>query len=639
MALSTALLRSSAGARSTLCRRCLQLRLAGSTSQQIRSIATKVVYKRQLAEEEWAARAARIDAGEVQNLWDMFKERGFVKDLAGTDEQIGTLMKKKRIGAYVGIDPTAPSLHVGHLLPLMALYWMYMHGYRAHSLIGGATVRVGDPTGRLKDRDNMTRANVTTNITKIHYQLSRIWRNVDHLAARLGHKKDWAWSRALLNNSTWLQSTSFMEVVQRLFSGMRMGPLLSRDNVKRRLEGDGMPLDEFIYPLLQAWDWWHMFKSPRPVHMQIGGSDQYGNIVTGIEAIKHLRDTEPNPAMRIPNDLLNTPSAGNAVWLDPFMTSSFDLYGYFMRRPDADVEKLLRLLTFLPMDAIKSTMERQAQDPSKRVAHHTLAYEVVALVHSAELAQQTQMEHRQRYGKKSGEQVQMSEFPSSGPASPERAVAFKPDITLPEHLIKQKSMGKILYAAGLASSSSEGHKLTTTGGAYIGGRAHGGRDVAPRVGDLTFVPVKTWFPADNHKFLIDDELMILRRGKHFVRIIKVVSEEEWKSSGQSYPGEPGKGRVRQLRGLIEQGTPEGEKPIKIRSKEMADFVLDMQQLERTNGPETPGEVIFPKYPPPQTRKPTYQNDEVKTAMLERAWEEAKEKEEEAKTKGKGDSWW
>ncbi|KAK7986933.1 tyrosyl-tRNA synthetase [Apiospora saccharicola] len=658
MALSISLLRSSAGARSTLCRRCLNPRLAGSTSQQIRSISMRVQEKRKAADEAWAARAAQIDAGEVKNLWDIFKERGFVKDLAGTDEQIAALMKKKRIGAYVGIDPTAPSLHVGHLLPLMALFWMYMHGYGANSLIGGATVRVGDPTGRLQDRDEMTSTNVTVNIAKIHYQLQRVWRNVDHLSTRFGHKKEWSSSRALLNNSTWFHSTSFMEVVQRLFSGMRMGPLLSRDNVKRRLEGDGMPLDEFIYPLLQAWDWWHMFSSPRQVLMQIGGSDQYGNIVTGIEAVKHLRDTEPDPVKRMPNDLLHTPvgftvplltdssgakfgkSAGNAVWLDPFMTSSFDLYGYFMRRPDADVEKLLRLLTFLPMDAIKSTMERQAADPGKRIAHHTLAYEIVSLVHSPQLAQETQEEHKSRYSKNSSggqqAQIELSEYPSEGPATSQRAVAFKHDIELPESLIKTKSIGRILYAAGLAASSTEGHKLTTHGGAYIGGAPEANKGmVAMHVGALTFVPVKTWFPEENHKFLIGGELMILRRGKHFVRIIKVVSDEEWKRSGQSYPGEAGTGRVRKLMDLMskqEVTGPEGEKTKKqlsISPRDAAEFVLNMQHLEKLEDPENPrDEVIFPHYSPPSS---DYTEAEAKAAALQRAWTDLKIQEQQERS--------
>ncbi|KAK8103376.1 tRNA synthetase class I [Apiospora kogelbergensis] len=642
MAPSIAFLRGSAAARSTLCHRCSKLRLNGSNSQQTRSVSLRYEAKQRMAAEEWAARAARIDAGQEQNLWDAFKERGFVKDIAGTDAQISNLMKHKRIGAYVGIDPTAPSLHVGHLLPLMALFWMYLHGYGANSMIGGATVRVGDPTDRLKDRDDLTGADLTLNITKIHYQLRGLWRNVEHIGGRLGYQREWAWNRALLNNSTWFRNTPFMEVVQRLFSGMRMGSLLSRDTVKRRLDGEGMPLDEFIYPLMQAWDWWHMFSSPRQVMMQIGGSDQYGNIVTGIDAIKHLRDTEPDPAKRMPNDLMHTPvgftvplltdssgakfgkSAGNAVWLDPFMTSSFDLYGYFMRRPDADIENLLRLLTFLPMDAIRSTMERQAKDPSQRIAHHTLAFEIVSLAHSPKLAQEAYEEHRRRFSKSKGTQLEINEYPTGGPADIDKAITFKADIELPESLIKQKSIAKIIYAAGLASSGTEGHKLTTTGGAYIGGAPQGNASSGPmHIGELTFVPTKTWAAEENHKYLIDGQLMILRRGKHFVRIIKVVSDEEWKRSGKSYPGEAGSGRVRQLRKLLHQDTPAGEKPVSIGGKEGANFLNDMRNLEKLQDPETLDEVIFPDYPPPQKRRSAYQDDKAKTAAMKKAWSHGK----------------
>ena len=145
-------------------------------------------------------------------------------------------MKQYRIGAYVGIDPTANSLHVGHLLPLMALFWMYMHGFRAHTVVGGATAKIGDPTDRLESREEMNKVTLTTNITKVHYQLKRIWLNVDAQAARYGYKKTWAWQRGIFNNSMWYNNLPFVEVVQRLFKGMRLGPMLSRDTVKRKME-------------------------------------------------------------------------------------------------------------------------------------------------------------------------------------------------------------------------------------------------------------------------------------------------------------------------------------------------------------------------------------------------------------------
>lgn len=138
-------------------------------------------------------------------------------------------MRTKRIGAYVGIDPTAPSLHIGHLVPLMPLYWMYMHGYRAVTLVGGATATVGDPTGRLKTREKMEGAKAVENMAMIHYQLKKLWANVEVEARRRSFERDWAWKRHLVNNSAWWNKKPFLEVMQRLGQGMRIGPMLSRD--------------------------------------------------------------------------------------------------------------------------------------------------------------------------------------------------------------------------------------------------------------------------------------------------------------------------------------------------------------------------------------------------------------------------
>lgn len=512
----------------------------------------------------------------MPHLWDTLKDRGYVKDLAGTDNQIRELMRRKRIGAYVGIDPTAPSLHIGHLLPMMPLFWMYIHGYKAVSIIGGATARIGDPTDRLQSREPMKGGAMTMNITKMHYQLKRIWLNVESQAERFGYKKEpRIWSRALLNNSQWYNTLSVMEIVGRLFKGIRLGPMLSRETVKRRMEkGDGMGLDEFIYPLMQAWDWWHMFQK-LGVLMQIGGSDQYGNIVSGIDAIKYIRDNEPDPSQRIPDDLLHTPvgftvplltdssgakfgkSAGNAVWLDQFMTSTFHLYGYFMRRPDADVDNLLKLFTFLPLEEINKIVEKHNQDPSKRHAQHALAFEVVALIHGFKEATDVQSQHRGLFSK--GGDVESSALPTGQPWTANLASSFKIDIKLPESLILGKSISRILYAAGLADSVSDATRLTQHQGAYIGGAP--GQPSASNKGmsphELTFTPIKAWFTADTKNFLIEGKLLILRRGKHFIRVVQMVSDDEWEASGEMYPGEPGTGRVRLLQNALQRATRDG----------------------------------------------------------------------------------
>ncbi|KAI0384233.1 hypothetical protein F5Y04DRAFT_238720 [Hypomontagnella monticulosa] len=556
------------GAPSTLCRRCLLRSLAAKPPQK-RYVSSSFLQKQEEAKQMWEEKAELIKEGKEPHLWDTFKERGLVKDIAGTDEQIRELMRQKRIGVYVGIDPTAPSLHVGHLLPLMPLFWMYMNGYRAVSLVGGATAKIGDPTDRLQSRTPISNTDMTRNITMIHYQLKRIWRNIDNLAPRYGYaKQPRIWSRAVYNNSQWYSSVPFVEVVTRLFKGMRLGPMLSRETVKRKMEkGDGMSLDEFVYPLMQAWDWWFMF-SKWNVMMQIGGSDQYGNIVSGIDCIKYIRDHEPNLNQKLPDDLLHTPvgftvplltdssgakfgkSSGNAIWLDQFKTSTFDLYGYFMRRPDADIENLLKLFTFLPLEQINSVMEEHNKDPSKRHAQHTLALEVVALVYGLPEAEQVQARHKGLFSK--GGSAEVTSFPAGTPATANMAAAFQVDIKLPESLIMGKSISRILYAAGLADSVSDGNRLTQHQGAYIGGAP--GQASATNKGmsydNLTFTTVKNWFPQDTKNFLIDGKILLLRRGKHFIRVVEMVSDEEWAAKGMMYAGEPGTGRVRLLRDAL-----------------------------------------------------------------------------------------
>ncbi|KAI1157481.1 tRNA synthetase class I [Nemania serpens] len=615
-----------------LCRTCLLRCLAASRQQHRRPLHLSTLAKRRAAQEDWDRRAEKIKNGEEAHLWDLFKARGFVKDMAGTDDQIRELMRRSRIGVYVGIDPTAASLHLGHLLPLMPLFWMYMHGYRAVSVIGGATAKIGDPTGRLRTRDETSRADRTRFITKIHYQLKRMWQNVDTQAARYGYQKQWAWNRELLNNTSWHNSSSFAEVANRLLTRVRVGPMLSRETAKRKMsEGDGMSVAEFLYPMMQAWDWWKMFSGPKGVRMQIGGSDQYGNIVAGVDAVKLLRDSEPDPMVKLPDDLLHTPvgftvplltdaagnkfgkSAGNALWLDPFMTNSFDLYGYFMRRPDADVEKLLKLFTFLPLEQIDDIMAQHNQDPPKRHAHHTLAFEVLALVHGTPEAQATQDRHRQMFANPTGplpdaplSTGEVGSYPDRvTPASTTIAANFRPDIQLPASLILGQSIARVLHAAGLADSASDGHRLVAHQGAYVGGSpgrsARDNKEMSE--GDLTFQSVKSWFPEDTKNFLISGKLLILRRGKHFVRIVEMVSDEEWAASGKTYPGEAYRGR---LRLLLQQLTAAngGEDP-KFTSGELSRLAEQLARIEREgNTALEDADTSKPpsiKFPPKRTR--------------------------------------
>lgn len=384
-------------------------------------------------------------------------------------------------------------------------------------------------------------------------------------------------------------------------------------------KGDGMSLAEFIYPLMQGWDFWHLY-SKLGVQMQIGGSDQFGNIVTGIEAVKTIRSSEENPNMRLSETWKDDPigftvplltdsagakfgkSAGNAVWLDSFMTSAFDLYGYFARRSDGEVEKLLKLFTFLPTADIERLMVKHAQDPPQRIAQHTLAFEVLSLVHGADVAIREQQQHKFMYSKGSGTQfVGVTPEAVQDTSATYKAVEGRPttlnnapkmDMQLPEHLIYNQGIARILYAAGLASSVSEGHRIARASGAYVA--AAPGKDMRGLVpGNLDWTPVKLWYPQDVPKFLIDGRVLIIRKGKHNVRIIEVVSDKEWQDSGKAYPGEPFKGKTRvMMQQLKEMAEAEGRKLSRRELEEMLKEKLAAEEEEVTvvNNPD----IKFPK---------------------------------------------
>jgi tyrosyl-tRNA synthetase len=338
-------------------------------------------------------------------------------------------------------------------------------------------------------------------------------------------------------------------------------------SVKNKMKnGDGMSFAEFTYPLLQAWDWWHMYQTNKSIHMQIGGSDQFGNITAGIDAIKYMSANHPNPIVReevrskgepfgftVP--LLTTSSgqkfgksAGNAIWLDPDQTSPFELYKFFLGTSDADVGKYLKLFTFMPIEQIDALVEDHMKSPPQRKAQHALARDFVELVHGEHEAKFAESQHRLVFSKGSlspddTAAAQVDGTVSSPPDANLRAGITtlnnrtKANIKLPRSLIEKTSIPRILYACGLVESTSQGHKLLAAHQAvYIGARP----SLKEPMNDaaLDFTPVKIWRTEDTQKFLIDDKLLILRKGKSNIRIIEVVSDEEYEKSGLTYPGMP-----------------------------------------------------------------------------------------------------
>ncbi|KAH7127063.1 tyrosyl-tRNA synthetase-like protein [Dendryphion nanum] len=570
-----------------ICRECVQIHRYSLHGRQ------NSTWSRAESSELWAEKAREIKSGAQKSMFAILAERGFVKDVAGGSEALDWLLTEKPIGAYVGVDPTAPSLHVGHLLPLMALYWMYLNGFSAVTLLGGGTVSIGDPSGRSTGRKRQDDNTHSLNTFGIKQQLEQLWSNVGALGIKHRFSEYPDSQGRLLNNSSWLQKLNAVTLMKDLGSGMRLGSMLSRDSVKLRMRsGDGMAMSEFSYPLFQAYDWWYMY-SKHGIQMQIGGSDQYGNICAGMDAISHMqsisseigtvpsRNDPRNNVFGLSTPLMTTStgekfgkSAGNAVWLDRDMLSSFDLYQYFLGTADADVERYLKLFTFLPMDSIYFALEGHAEDPSKRLAQHLLAKEVVELAHGAVPASQAERAHKEAFSHGThlfslgalrsaihGEsrnqvlqqkqrvtpRVQMllehkKEFLASSVSSKPTNVgdADIPKIRkvgdvlrLPITFLQEGSFPQLFYAAGLASSKSDAHRLIKGQGAYV---------VVPNSGTpanphgLQWTAVPSLAGTDPNHYLIDWEAIVLRVGKTKIQVCQLMQEDEFEAEGLTFPG-------------------------------------------------------------------------------------------------------
>ncbi|XP_066522922.1 tyrosine--tRNA ligase, mitochondrial [Hoplias malabaricus] len=286
---------------------------------------------------------------------------------------------------YCGFDPTADSLHAGNLLPLIGLLHFRSAGHHVLAVVGGATAQIGDPSGKATERERLSAATVEKNSRSIAESLRRIFHHHEQLfcqnPARLG-------TVTVVDNTEWYRERGAVEFLSDVGRHLRMGALLSRHSVQTRLHSaEGMSLTEFTYQLFQAYDFYHLHQRHQ-VRVQLGGSDQLGNIMTGHELI-HKKTGEEVYGLTVPlittsmGDKLGK-TAGNAVWLNRDKTSPFEFYQYFLRLPDDKIESYLKLFTFLPQAEVEKVMEQQSQDPGKRTAHKRLAAEVTKLVHGKE---------------------------------------------------------------------------------------------------------------------------------------------------------------------------------------------------------------------------------------------------------------
>ncbi len=398
------------------------------------------------------------------NVLDVLEERGYLKQMSHPDE-IRELLGKEKITFYIGFDPTADSLHVGHFIALMVMAHMQRAGHRPIVLLGGGTGMVGDPSGKNEMRKMLTPEFINHNIACFKKQISRFI--------------DLSEGKALVvNNADWLLNLNYVDMLRNIGVHFSVNRMLAADCYKTRLASDnGPPFFETNNMIMQAYDFYTLHRKYNCV-MELGGDDQWSNMIAGVELI---RRKDRQPAYCMTNTLLTNSqgqkmgkTVGGAVWLDPEKFSPYDFYQYWRNVDDADVEKCLALLTFLPMDEVRRLGALKGADINE--AKVVLAYEVTKLVHGKDAADKAK---------------QAAEALFSGGANMDNV----PTITVPGEAMGCRLLD-LLAQNGVIKTKSEGRRLMQQNGLSID--------------DVKITDVDT--VVDDALFN-DKESLLLRKGK------------------------------------------------------------------------------------------------------------------------------
>lgn len=323
----------------------------------------------------------------MKNLIAELQWRGLVHDMMpGTEEQL----LKESTATYIGFDPTSDSLHIGSLVPIILLVHLKNFGHKPFALVGGATGMIGDPSGKSDERNLLDEATLTKNVEGIKAVLSKF----------LDFNSTEANAPVLVNNYDWMKNYSFIDFARNVGKRITVNYMMAKDSVKKRLSGetgDGMSFTEFTYQLIQGYDFYHLNKEYN-CKLQMGGSDQWGNITTGTELIRRMNvDTESEGAKAY---ALTCPlitkadgskfgkSEGGNIWLTADKTSPYKFYQFWLNTTDVDAEKYIKIFTFLDQETIENLIEEHKQAPHLRVLQRKLAEEITTFVHSKEELEQ-----------------------------------------------------------------------------------------------------------------------------------------------------------------------------------------------------------------------------------------------------------
>lgn len=371
-----------------------------------------------------------------RNIYDILTERGFIEQVTH-EEEVRELLGKESVTFYIGFDPTADSLHVGHFIQLMVMMHMQRAGHKPIALLGGGTAKVGDPSGRSDMRQMLINDRIADNALKFRAQMEK------YLV--LDGEKG-----IIVNNADWLDNLNYIDFLREIGSKFSVNRMLEADCFKSRME-NGLTFLEFNYMIMQAYDFLELYKR-YDCKMQLGGNDQWSNIIAGVNLVRKI---DQGQAFGLTFKLLTTSEGkkmgktqSGAVWIDPDKTSPYEFYQYFRNVDDPDVGNCLALLTFLPMDEVKrlSTLEGAEINHAKEV----LAYEVTTIVHGKEAADGAREAARALFGG-GGSSDSMPTFELE-------KGRFTPDVALLD----------VLQEAGFIPSRSEGRRLIEQNGLMIG---------------------------------------------------------------------------------------------------------------------------------------------------------------------------
>ncbi|MSX19555.1 MAG: tyrosine--tRNA ligase [Actinobacteria bacterium] len=420
-------------------------------------------------------------------LLDDLKWRGLIAQT--TDEAALREALKKPITLYIGFDPTAPSIHVGNLVVLFVLRRFQLAGHNPLPLVGGATGLVGDPSGKNEERSLNTTEVVEQWVSRIRSQLSKFMDFDSKVNPAV-----------MVNNLDWTAPLSAIDFLREIGKHFPLSQMLAKDAVSSRLNKDGISYTEFSYQVLQAMDYLELYRRYNCT-LQLGGSDQWGNITAGLDLIRRVEGGSGH-AMTIP---LLTKSdgtkfgktAGGAVWLDPEMTSPYAFFQYWLNSDDADVINFTKVFSFKSRQEIEALEQRHKENPGAREAHRELARELTSLVHSPEIAQRVEVAARALFG-----QADLSELDEATLAS---AIAELPRTTV-SMSAELPTWVDLLAETGVVDSKSAARRIIKESGAYLNNEK---------------VPSEDFRLEKNH--FLCGKYALLRKGKRDIAAVELIA--------------------------------------------------------------------------------------------------------------------